>query len=142
MRPIRVAARWILAGLAGVFVLAALVGQVFAGSPSRLAEGEPVAFTAAAQRFEIDAATLGVRADWAGAVESAQREGEGFGPVRGFKRLATRFFGSEVAPPVTAYAGALDYKLSELAAAIDRDHVEARLDLKGLGFAGLEKLAQ
>ena len=161
MRPIRVAARWILAGLAGVFVLAALVGQVFAGSASRLAEGvtiagvdvgglpvdealarlearavalahEPVAFTAAAQRFEIDAATLGVRADWAGAVESAQREGEGFGPVRGFKRLATRFFGSQVAPPVTAYAGALDYKLAELAAAIDRDHVEARLGLKGL----------
>ena len=33
---------------------------------------------------------------------------------------------------MTAYAGALDYKLSELAAAIDRDHVEARLDLKGL----------
>ena len=93
---------------------------------------EPVAFTAAGQRFEIDAATLGVRADWAGAVESAQREGEGFGPVRGFKRLATRFFGSEVTPPVTAYAGALDYKLAELAAAIDRDHVEARLDLKGL----------
>ncbi len=161
MRPIRVAARWILAGLAGVLVLAALVGQVFAGSASRLAEGvtiagadvgglpadealarleaqaaalahEPVAFTAVGQRFEIDAATLGVRADWAGAVESAQREGEGFGPVRGFKRLATRFFGSEVTPAVTAYAGALDYKLTELAAAIDRDHVEARLELKSL----------
>ena len=161
MRPIRVAARRILAGLAGLFVLAALVGQVFAGSLSRLAVGvtiagvdvgglpadealarlearaaalahEPVAFTATGQRFEIDAATLGVRADWAGAVESARREGEGFGPVRGFKRLATRFFGSEVTPPVTVYTGALDYKLAEIAAAIDRDHVEARLDLKGL----------
>lgn len=161
MRPIRVAARWTVAALAAVFVLAALVGQIFAGSTSRLAEGitiagvdvgglpadealarleaqaaalahEPVAFTAVGQRFEIDAATLGVRADWAGAVESAQREGEGFGPVRGFKRLATRFFGSEVTPAVTAYAGALDYKLTEFAAAIDRDHVEARLELKGL----------
>jgi len=41
VRPIRVAARWILAGLAGVFVLAALVGQVFAGSPSRLVVQAP-----------------------------------------------------------------------------------------------------
>lgn len=164
MRPIRVAARWTLAGLAGVVVLVALVGQVFAGSTSRLAAGvtiagadvgglpvdealarlearaaalerEPVAFTAAGQRFELDAATLGVRADWAGAVESAQRDGEGFGPVRGFKRLATRFFGSEVTPAVTAYAGALDYKVAEIAAAIDRDHVEARLERRGLDIA-------
>lgn len=164
MRPIRVAARRILAGLAGVVVLAALVGQVFAGSTSRLAAGvtiagadvgglpvdealarlearaaaverEPVVFTAAGQRFGLDAATLGVRADWAGAVESAQRDGEGFGPVRGFKRLATRFFGSEVTPAVTAYAGALDYKVAEIAAAIDRDHVEARLERRGLDIA-------
>jgi len=160
-RPLWLAARWALLALAGAVVLAALVGQVFAGSPSRLAGGvtiagvdvgglpadealarleaqaaalahEPVAFTAAGQRFEIEAAQLGVRADWAGAVESAQREGEGFGPVRGFKRLATRFFGTEIAPSTTAYASALDYKLDELAATIDRDHVEARLELRGL----------
>ena len=160
-RPLWLAARWTAIALAVAMVLAALVGQLFAGSTSRLAAGvtiagvdvgglpadealarlearaervarEPVSFTAAGQRFEIAAAQLGVRADWAGAVESAQRDGEGFGPVRGFKRLATRFFGTEIAPSTTAYAGALAYKLDELAVAVDRDHVEAALELKGL----------
>ncbi len=160
MRPIRVA-RWLLAGLAGAIVLVVLVGQVFAGSPSRLAVGVtiagvdvggldaaealarletqasalarvPVVFTASGQRFPVEAAQLGVRVDWAGAVASAQRDGEGFGPVRGFKRLVTRFFGTEIAPATTAYAAALDYKLEQLAATIDRNHVEARIELENL----------
>ncbi len=163
-RPIWVAARWTLIALAVAVVLAALAGQVFAGSSSRLAEGvtiagvdvggldaeealarleaqaerlahEPVVFTVAGQRFAIEAAQLGVRSDWATAVESAQRDGEGFGPVRGFKRLATKFFGTEIAPSTAVYASALDYKLDELAAAADRDHVEARLERDGLRIA-------
>ena len=112
-------------------VLAALVGLAFAGSSARLAEGVtvagidvggltqaealnvlenraervatvPVVFTAGEDRFPIKASTLGVRADWSAAITSAMQESEGFGPVRGYKRLHARFFGAEIAPPVQA----------------------------------------
>ena len=87
----------------------------------------PIVFTAGGEEYPIKATTLGVEADWAAAVDSAAREGEGFGPVRGFKRLQTRFFGSEISPPVQVYEAALDFKLSTLARAIDQSHVEAKL---------------
>ena len=160
-RPLWLAARWTLIGLTLGVALAALVGQVFAGSASRLEAGVriagvdvggldpaealsrlearsarlahvPVVFTAGGRRFAIEAAQLGVRPDWQAAIESARRDGEGFGPVRGFKRLATRFFGTEISPPLTVYAGALDFKLKELTAAVNRAHVEARLERQGL----------
>ena len=89
-------------------------------------------FTAGGDEFPIKATTLSVEADWASAVESAAREGQGFAPVRGFKRLQTRFFGSEIVPPVQAYDAALDYKLAELARKIDQRHVEATLVRRGL----------
>lgn len=144
-------------------VLAALVGLAFAGSPARIAEGvtiagvevggltaseartlleqrfeqvarEQVVFTAGDDRFPTKATTLGVEADWAAALETASREGEGFGPVRGFRRLQARFFGEEISPPVQAYTGALDFKVASLAGAIDRRHVEAELVRRGLGI--------
>ncbi len=146
-----------------VAVLVALVGLAFAGSPTRLAEGvsvagvdvggltrsealrllesraaavakEPIVFTAGEQHFPIKASTLGVEADWRAALDSAVNEGEGFGPVRGYKRLQTRFFGSEIAPPVQAYTAALDYKLDGLSRVIDRAHVEAKLARRGLSI--------
>ena len=92
----------------------------------------PVVFTAGGEEYPIKATTLGVEADWATAIESAAREGEGFGPVRGFKRLQTRFFGSEIAPPVQVYDAALDFKLAGLAREIDQRHVEAKLVRRGL----------
>ena len=92
----------------------------------------PVVFTADGEEYPIKATTLGVEADWAAAIDTAAREGEGFGPVRGFKRLQTRFFGSEIAPPVQAYEAALDFKLATLAREIDRSHVEAKLVRRGL----------
>ena len=104
----------------------------------------PVVFTAGGKSYPIKATTLGVEADWASALESAAREGEGFGPVRGFRRLQARFFGAEVMPPVQAYAAALDYKLAGLAREIDQSHVEAKLVRRGLsielvpGQAGLQ----
>ena len=150
-----------LVSLALLAVLAALIGLAFAGSSARIAEGVavagvdvggltqnearrllerrfdrvarvPVVFTAGGERFPIKATTLGVEADWATAIESAAREGEGFGPVRGFKRLQTRFFGSEIAPPVQVYEAALDFKLAGLARSIDQRHVEAKLVRRGL----------
>ena len=157
----RTVARWVLVSLALLAVLAALIGLAFAGSSARIAEGVavagvdvggltqdearrllerrfdrvervPVVFTAGGERFPIKATTLGVEADWATAIESAAREGEGFGPVRGFKRLQTRFFGSEIAPPVQVYEAALEFKLAGLARAIDQRHVEAKLVRRGL----------
>ncbi len=158
----RLAVRWILVGIIAVLALAIVVGIVYAGSPSRLAEGvhvagvdvggmtegeavaalraraerlerEPVVFTAGDQRFRIAPAQLGVEADWQAAVTAAQREGEGFGPVRGFRRLHVRVFGSEVSPAVRVYQSALEYKVGQLSAAIDRRQRAARLVRRGLG---------
>ena len=89
----------------------------------------------ATQHFPIKASPLGVEADWQAALETAASEGEGFGPVRGFQRLQTRFFGAEISPPVQAYASALDYKLGQIADEIDRSHVEAKLVRRGLAIA-------
>ena len=156
-------ARWVLVSLALAAVLAALVGLAFAGSTARIADGVaiagievggltskeartlleqrfdrvarmPVVFTAGGESYPIKATTLGVEADWAAAIESAAREGEGFGPVRGFRRLQARFFGAEISPPVQAYGAALDFKIAGLAEAIDQSHVEAKLVRRGLAI--------
>jgi vancomycin resistance protein YoaR len=156
-------ARWTLVSIALLAIVAALVGLAFAGSTARLADGVaiagvevggltpkearallerrydevahvPVVFTAGGERYPIKATTLGVEADWASALETAAREGEGFGPVRGFRRLQARFFGAEVMPPVQAYAAALDYKVAGLAGNIDQRHVEAKLVRRGLSI--------
>jgi vancomycin resistance protein YoaR len=146
-----------------VVAVSAIVGGVYAGSPSRLAEGvhiagldvggitaaeaiatltaraeqvehRPVVFTAGEKRFRIAPAQLGVEADWRGAVAAAQQEGEGFGPVRGFRRLHVRVFGSEVSPSVRVYQSALDYKVGQLAKAIDRPQRAASLVRRGLSI--------
>jgi vancomycin resistance protein YoaR len=154
---------WTLGLIALLAIVLALVGLAFAGSTARLADGVaiagvdvggmtpkearallqqrfdqvahvPVVFTAGGKSYPIKATTLGVEADWGSALESAAREGEGFGPVRGFKRLQARFFGAEVMPPVQAYAAALDYKLAGLARQIDQSPVEAKLVRRGLSI--------
>lgn len=154
-------ARWVLVPLALAAVLATLVGLAFAGSAAHLAEGVtiagvdvggltatearrllerrfarvarvPVVFTAAEHEFPIKATTLSVEADWGPAIAAAGREGEGFAPVRGYRRLHARFFGAEIAPPVAAYEAALDYKLAGMAEVIDQPHVEAKIVRKGL----------
>ena len=156
-------ARWILVSFALAAVLIALVGLAFAGSSARIADGVaiagvdvggltprearallerrfdevarvPIVFTAGGKSYPIKATTLGVEADWASALESATREGEGFGPVRGFRRLQARFFGAEVMPPVQAYAAALDYKLAGLAREVDQSPVQAKLVRRGLSI--------
>lgn len=141
-----------------------LVGLAFAGSEARLAAGvevggvdvgglttrearsmletradqvkrTPIVFTVGEKRFPIKATSLGVEADWAAALRTAAREGEGFGPVRGFRRLQTRFFGTDISPPLRAYRSALDYKLGQIAREVDRKPVEAKLVRRGLAIA-------
>ncbi len=146
-----------------VVCVAAVVGAAFAGSSQRLAKGTtiagldvggltvadarrrlesaseridqtPVRFTALGKSWSLAANQLGVRVDWAGAVALAAQEGDGFGPVRGLRRLQVRFFGAEVAPRASSFASVLDYETGLIARAIDRKPVEASVQRRGLKF--------
>jgi vancomycin resistance protein YoaR len=152
------------AAVVALAVLALVLGLVFAGSPSRLAEGTeiagvdvggltpadatrllerrsaklanvPVTFTAGDTHWRIRPKALGVEVDWHAAVDAAAREGDGFGPVRGYKRLELRFFSGDFEPPIRAYDAALDYELGRVAAKVNAPHREARLVRKGLAVS-------
>ncbi len=149
----------ILVALGG---LAALVlGLAFAGSPSRLADGVriagidvggktphqarsvlerraealasvPVTFRVGNRTWQLQPRHLGIRVDWGAAVDAVRRQGNGFGPLRGFRRLDLRFFGADVAPPTQVYDAALQAKLDEISAAVNVAHREASIVLHGL----------
>jgi vancomycin resistance protein YoaR len=145
-----------LAALTGV-----VVGLAFAGSPERLADGvhiagvdvggmtpgqarrllerraqalenSPVAFHAAGRTWRLSAEQLGVKADWGAAVDAVRHQGEGFGPVRGFRRLDLRVFGADVSPRTQVEDAALRYVLDQVAQTTDTPHREARIVLHGL----------
>jgi vancomycin resistance protein YoaR len=151
-----------LAFAAGLVALVGvLVGLAFAGSRQELAEGtqvagvdvggmttsqavrrleqqfakvtaEPVAFVASDETFTYAANQLGVEPDWRAAVAAAARAGDGFGPIRGFRRLHARFFGAEVLPRIAVSDAALEFALDEMAARIDRSAASAALVRRGL----------
>jgi len=148
--------------LVAIAALAAMVlGLVFAGSPSRLAGGVriagvdvggktsrgakallerrakalaavPVTFRVGSQTWRLQPRHLGIRVDWEAAVDAVRRQGEGFGPLRGFRRLDMRFFGADVAPPTQVYDAALRLKLNQIEAAVNSGHREASIVLRGL----------
>ena len=89
----------------------------------------PVTFTAGPYRVRPNEVVLGV--DWRAAVETARRQGDGFAPVRGLRRLGQRFFGGDITPPARAYDDLLNHKLAVLANRIDRPERQA-VRLKGL----------
>jgi vancomycin resistance protein YoaR len=136
-------------------------GLIFAGSPDKLANGTriggvdvggltpanarrllerrservsrvPVVFTSGTKRFSLTPRQLGVEVDWAAAVSNARKQGDGFGFVRGYRRLELEFFPQDLVPPIRAYDAALTYELELLAKAVDRPHQEARLVRRGL----------
>jgi vancomycin resistance protein YoaR len=140
---------------------AIVVGLVFAGSSRHLADGTsiagvdvsgltpkaarrllehrsarlanvPVPFTAGGKTYPLRPRELGVQVDWPGAVSAAQQSGDGFGLVRGYKRLGLQLFPQDVSPRVTSYGAAVDYVLGRLAQKIDRPHSEAHLVRHGL----------
>ena len=145
-----------------VAALAAIVlGLAFAGSPSRLANGVriagidvggktphqarsilerqaealasmPVTFRVGNRSWQMEPRHLGIRVDWRAAVDAVRRQGNGFGPLRGFRRLDLRFFGADVAPPTQVYDAALQAKLDEISAAVDVAPREASIVLRGL----------
>jgi vancomycin resistance protein YoaR len=138
-----------------------VVGLVFAGSPAKIAGGiriggldvgglsredaiarlrareraletVRVAFVAGGVTTRYSATQLGVQADWGAAVDQALRDGDGFWPVRGFRRLVTSFSGRDITPRLTSYPSAIDYAVSTIAKRVDRGHVEAKLARHGL----------
>ena len=137
-----------------------VLGLVFAGSPTTIAEGvrvdgidvgglqisqarallegkaaalssRPVVFIAGPRRFPIRPAELGVESDWRAAVDAAQRQGSGFAPIRGFKRLGVDVFGSDVTPSTSVLTGALAYELDRIARAVNQPARNASLRLDG-----------
>lgn len=158
--PWTAVARRVFYVVLGLAAIAVLLGLAFAGSPTTLARGvtidgvdvggmktsdakallagksarlsdRPVVFVAAGKRFPIPPRQLGVQPDWARAVDLARSEGDGFGPLRGFKRLDVQVFGADVSPPVQVLTGALAYKLQLIAAKVDRDARDAMLVRRG-----------
>jgi vancomycin resistance protein YoaR len=148
--------------LAAIAAIAALVlGLAFAGSPSRLAGGVrvagvdvggmtpkqaertlaqkadalasvPVSFRVGTHVWRLQPRRLGIQVDWAAAVDAVRRQGQGFGPLRGFRRLDLRFFGADVAPPTQVYDAALRYWLDRIERAVDSPHRDASIVLHGL----------
>jgi vancomycin resistance protein YoaR len=133
----------------------------FAGSPKRLPEGatiagmdvggltSPQAISALERRYEVLKTTpaiftagsreWGIRpnemildVDWAAAVEAARRQGDGFAPVRGLRRLGARFFGADVTPRARVSSAMLAHKLDVLSGRIDRPQRSAAIRLRGL----------
>jgi vancomycin resistance protein YoaR len=95
----------------------------------------PVDFGAGGRTFRLTAAQIGLTPDWEAAVASARHEGDGFGPVRGFKRMKLRLFGGDVDVHASYRAAALKAELARVAAKVDRPHREAALVLHGLNPA-------
>jgi len=138
-----------------------VLGIAFAGSPARLASGVriagvdvggrspgaakalrrqkwarlehvPVSFNAGGDVWRLSPSQLGVRPDWGAAVDDARHQGQGFGPLRGFRRLDVRVFGADVAPPTSVYDTALEYVLNRIARKVDTQREEASVVLQGL----------
>jgi vancomycin resistance protein YoaR len=91
----------------------------------------PVDFRAAEKHFKIAPAQLGVRVDWETALAAARHDGDGMGPLRGFKRLEVRFFGADVMPPISHSRPALNRFLTQVARVIDKPAREPALVLSG-----------
>jgi vancomycin resistance protein YoaR len=155
---------WTLAlGGGALLAIVLLVGLAYAGSSTKLAEGtrvagvdiggmsresavaqleeeyarvadQPVKFVAGESSFSFAASQLGVEPDWRGAVAAAASSGDGFGPLRGFRRLHTRFFGADVQPSLAVSNAALEYALDRIASRIDREPRNAALVRRGLRF--------
>ena len=139
----------------------AVLGIAFAGSPAHLASGvrvagvdvggltpgaaksllqrkwsavehAPMTFRAGGHAWHFSASQLGVRPDWGAAVDDARRQGQGFGPLRGFRRLDVRVFGADVAPPTSVYDAALTYVLNRIGDKVDAPRVDASVELQRL----------
>ena len=139
----------------------AVLGFVFAGSPSRIAAGVsidgvnvggltaaeakaklearsaafaevPVTFTAGGHHWRLRPVSLGVETDWNAAVKLALDQGDGLAPIRGFRRLGVRVFGADVSPPTRVLEKALAYEVGRIGKVVDHPHRDAALVLRRL----------
>jgi vancomycin resistance protein YoaR len=94
--------------------------------------GKPVTFTVAGHAFKLRAAQIGLKSDWAGAVAAARNKGDGFGPLRGFRRAELRLFGGDVAAKATYDKAALKRELARIGKVVDQPHREAAVVRRGL----------
>jgi len=139
----------------------AVLGFVFAGSPTRIAAGVkiggvdvggltaaeartklerranalaqvPVTFTAGDREWRLRPVSLGVEANWDAAVKLALDQGGGVGPLRGFRRIGVRVFGADISPPTRVLERALVYEVGRMANAVNHPHRDAAIFLRGL----------
>jgi vancomycin resistance protein YoaR len=157
---VRLLWQWSLFVAVLVLIGAVVLGLAFAGSPERLPAGSqiagvdvsgltggqarsllekrshelasvPVVFTAPGRHWRVKPKAVVLDVDWGAAVEAAQRQGEGFGPFRGLKRLGVRVFGGEVVPTSRVYQSAVDTYMGRFARGVDEASVEPSLVLRG-----------
>ncbi|HET8968404.1 MAG TPA: VanW family protein, partial [Gaiellaceae bacterium] len=93
---------------------------------------DPVEFVAGSSSHSYAATQLGIQPNWSAAVTAAGRAGDGFGPLRGFRRIRARVFGAEVLPQLAVSNAALEYALDQIAADVDRRPKSAALVRRGL----------
>jgi hypothetical protein len=124
---------------AGVRIAGVAVGGLSAADATQLLERRaralahtPVVFTAAGRRWKLTPAQLELRVDWKAAVTIARRQGDGFAPLRGFRRLGMRVFGADVSPPTRVYGAALAYELDQISGGVNRRPLDASLVRRGL----------
>jgi vancomycin resistance protein YoaR len=94
--------------------------------------GEPVTFRVGGHSFKLRASRIGLKSDWAAAVEAARDKGDGFGPLRGFRRARLRLFGGDVDAQATYDKSALESALARIGGVVDQPHREAAVVLHGL----------
>ncbi|HEY7149851.1 MAG TPA: VanW family protein [Gaiellaceae bacterium] len=157
---VRLLWQWSLLVVGLLLIGGTALGLAFAGSPERLPAGsqiagvdvsgltagearallerkskdlsnDPVVFTAEGRSWRVRPSAVVVDVDWGAAVQAAQRQGEGFGPLRGLKRLGVRVFGGEVVPTSRVYQYAVTAYVARFARGVDRHRVEPSLQLKG-----------
>ena len=153
--------RIVLWGGGGLAAVLLVVGVVFAGSSSRIAEGVtvagedvagqtpseaaetlearaaeladvPVVFTVESKRYSLTPKELDAEVDWAAVSADAAERGDWPMPLRGLKRLELRLFGSEVDPAATVFEPRLAKELDRMGAQVDRPGREASIVLSGL----------
>ena len=153
--------QWSLLALVLLAIATLALGFAFAGSPKTLPDGAtisgvsvgglktgeaiallerrydqlqttPVVFTAGPRRWEIRPTDFILEVDWRSAVETARRQGDGFAPVRGLRRLGTRFFGTEVTPRARVSEALLAHRLDVIAGRVDRKERDAAIRFRGL----------
>jgi vancomycin resistance protein YoaR len=153
--------RMTYASIAVLVFAVIVVSIVYAGSPGTLAKGlqingvdigglsaaeatktldqrsqvslaKPVDFVVGGHRYHVKASELGLTINWPSAVADARHHGDGFGPIRGFRRMKLRFFGQDVSAHATYDQTKLAALLGRIGSAVDEPHHDAAVVLHGL----------